>query len=219
MQDNWIIFVPNIEDVDHRAKFLKSCLVGRFMGFGGAITDIERWASKAWGVSVGVKIHQLADDLLLFCLPSEQETQRILNTGSRHKGKALLQVDLWGYKFGCTGTSKVAFTRWIQILGLPVHLWSWNLFKSIGDFCGGFLDAVIDWEGRWDNIRVFVKNKAAIPDFVHIQAHGVCYRVQLLEERAPIIVPEHVDGSRRYQGGDGGVAIVTVDDGIRNIQY
>ena len=27
----------------------------------------------------------------------------------------------------------------MRVVGLPVHLWSWKVFKRIGDACGGFL--------------------------------------------------------------------------------
>lgn len=69
-----------------RMDFLKSCIVGRFNGEGGSISEIEKWAAKAWGIFTGVPVHRLCDDLLLFCLLSEVEASRVLNEGQRVKG-------------------------------------------------------------------------------------------------------------------------------------
>ena len=28
---------------------------------------------------------------------------------------------------------------WVRVLGLPLHLWSWEVLKKIGDYCGGII--------------------------------------------------------------------------------
>ncbi|KAK9289238.1 hypothetical protein L1049_017712 [Liquidambar formosana] len=92
-QANRIVFKPYIKDVESRTDLLKTCLVGRFEGFGGSLFDIEIWAAKTWGVTTGVKVHIIPDGLLLFCFPFEEESLRVLNVGGRHKGEAMLQLD------------------------------------------------------------------------------------------------------------------------------
>ena len=28
---------------------------------------------------------------------------------------------------------------WVRVLGLLLHLWSWEVLKKIGDYCGGII--------------------------------------------------------------------------------
>lgn len=92
--DNRFVFKVDKKNVECRTKFLKSCIVRRFIGDGGSIPAIKRWASKVWGINTGVKIHVLSNGLMLFCLPSEEVVTRILNKGRRSKrGSPLFSID------------------------------------------------------------------------------------------------------------------------------
>ena len=49
---------------------------------------------------------------------------------------------------------------WVSVLGLPLHMWSWEVFKKIGDCGGGFV--VVDQDtARMFNLqwaRILVKS-------------------------------------------------------------
>lgn len=90
---------------------------------------------------------------------------------------------------GCTGLLKDEGKRWVQVMGLPIHAWCLDLFKSIGDFCGGYVSMEADWEKRWDRVRMLVKHTGTIPNFVEVCVLDDCYRVQVIEELPPQLMP------------------------------
>ena len=44
----------------------------------------------------------------------------------------------------CLWNGRQAKEVWVEVVGLPLHLWSREVFKSIGESCGGFI--VVDEE-------------------------------------------------------------------------
>ena len=40
---------------------------------------------------------------------------------------------------GCTRKESLAKEVWVRVVGLPLHLWSREVFKRIGECCGGFV--------------------------------------------------------------------------------
>ena len=40
---------------------------------------------------------------------------------------------------GCTWKESHAKEVWVRVVGLPLHLWSREVFKRIGECCGGFV--------------------------------------------------------------------------------
>ena len=40
---------------------------------------------------------------------------------------------------GCTRKESLAKEVWVSVVGLPLHLWSREVFKRIGECCGGFV--------------------------------------------------------------------------------
>ncbi|RVW81134.1 Nicastrin [Vitis vinifera] len=45
----------------------------------------------------------------------------------------------WGPEVGCFRNGSHAKEVWVKVVGLPLHLWSREVFKSIGESCGGFI--------------------------------------------------------------------------------
>ncbi|RVX01039.1 hypothetical protein CK203_022861 [Vitis vinifera] len=69
----------------------------------------------------------------------------------------------WGPEVGCTWKESFAKEVWVRVVGLPLHLWSREVFKSIGECCGGFV--AVDKETaffsqlQWARILVNVSGK------------------------------------------------------------
>ncbi|RVX19238.1 hypothetical protein CK203_008598 [Vitis vinifera] len=69
----------------------------------------------------------------------------------------------WGPEVGCTWKESFAKEVWVRVVGLPLHLWSREVFKSIGECCGGFV--AVDEETtffsqlQWARILVNVTGK------------------------------------------------------------
>ena len=40
---------------------------------------------------------------------------------------------------------------WVRVVGLPLHLWSREVFKRIGDVCGAFIEIYAEWKPCWSS--------------------------------------------------------------------
>ena len=78
----------------------------------------------------------------------------------------------------------------MRVVGLPLHCWSGELFKRIGDCCGGFVEvdeetknfSQLQWAG------ILVKNRGNFfPGTLHLVVKSLCYAVQLWWEVLPWI--------------------------------
>ena len=76
----------------------------------------------------------------------------------------------------------------MRVVGLPLHLWSCEVFKLIGDGCGGFIavDENMDSmaELQWDRMLVKVVGRD-LPTSVQIVVGSGCFSVQLWWETLP----------------------------------
>ncbi|RVW98494.1 hypothetical protein CK203_026864 [Vitis vinifera] len=50
-----------------------------------------------------------------------------------------LILDKWNPEVGCSLKNPIAAETWVRVVGLPFHFWCLEVFKSIGDGCGGFI--------------------------------------------------------------------------------
>ena len=59
---------------------------------------------------------------------------------------------------GCLRKDSYTKEAWVRVVGLPLHLWSREVFKKIGDGCAGFItvdeDIVFFTELQWAKILV-----------------------------------------------------------------
>ena len=81
---------------------------------------------------------------MLFEFQHKWEADMVLLRGSsRFKDREFI-LQRWGPAVGCTWKESHAKEVWVRVVGLPLHLWSREVFKRIGDCCGGFV--VVDEE-------------------------------------------------------------------------
>ena len=69
-----------------------------------------------------------------------------------------------------------------MVLGLPLHLWSCEVFKKIGDGCGGFItedeDTIGMIELQW--ARILVKlDERSLPSSAHVAVGSGCFSILL----------------------------------------
>ena len=89
---------------------------------------------------------------------------------------------------GCFWNGSHVKEVWVKVIGLPFHLWSREVFKRIGESCGGFI--VVDEETtffsqlQWARIlvRAFGKNR---PSSLQIVVGNFCWAVSLWWETPP----------------------------------
>ena len=84
----------------------------------------------------------------------------MLKRGTRRFKDKVLHLERWSEEGRCLQIGTQAKDVWVRVVGLPLHCWSGELFKRIGDCCGGFVE--VDEETKifsqlqW--ARILVKN-------------------------------------------------------------
>lgn len=129
----------NVDSTDGIMSFLGRCLVGKLENGALALPSAmegQRWAQKTWKVTAGVQVSELGGASFLVSLPLVEEAQRILKGCWNFGGRRMELV--WWSPVGCRVKQGEEAEEWVRILGLPLQFWGLEVFKGIGDFCGGF---------------------------------------------------------------------------------
>ncbi|CAN1127128.1 hypothetical protein LINPERPRIM_LOCUS29407 [Linum perenne] len=71
---------------------------------------------------------------------SKAEVERILSLDRRWFGSSHIFLDRWTAAVGRSEVLRMLGLSWIRVLGIPMHLRSDDLFRHLGDACGGFLE-------------------------------------------------------------------------------
>ena len=80
----------------------------------------------------------LNQDLLFLEFDVLEEAKWIFESGRRWFRGGSLNLEWWTPDFGCVKSKEEVKEAWIRLVGLPLHLWSREVLKMIGDSCGGF---------------------------------------------------------------------------------
>ena len=120
-----------------------------------------------------------------------EEAEWVMENGSRiFRGEAMF-LEWWSPSTGCEGRTYQDSEVWIRVFGLPLHLWTEDILKELGDRCGGFV--VMDKETthrkdlRW--ARILVKNSCSRkPSSVNMLAGARSYELQIWWEIQPRVV-------------------------------
>ncbi|RVW54132.1 hypothetical protein CK203_092209 [Vitis vinifera] len=94
---------------------------------------------SVWEVKGKLSIAALGRGIMLFEFDQAQEAERVLARGKRSLKDNWLILDKWNPEVGCSLKNPNAVETWVRVVGLPLHFWCFEVFKSIGDGCGGFL--------------------------------------------------------------------------------
>ncbi|KAK9943791.1 hypothetical protein M0R45_009387 [Rubus argutus] len=120
---------------------------------------------------------------LLFC--SSEEAEWV----ARYKNITVNiqdEVSLCRWKQNCNFHDKrkfVNFGSWIEIEGLPFNLWNKEMFKQIGDACGGYIETDYRTEKFLSlfvaRIKVKTNEYDLIPEFVHVIGNFEAFYVRI----------------------------------------
>ena len=141
-----------------------------------------------WALKVNLRVVVLGRGLLLFDFELPSEAKRVLAKGLRNIKENVIILDRWNPEVGCLCKDSIANEVWVRVVGFPLHLWSTEVFKRIGDGCGGFVavdeDFVSSSELQW--ARILVKRAdGEFPNSAHIVVGSGCYSFQLWWESSP----------------------------------
>ncbi|RVX23908.1 Beta-hexosaminidase 3 [Vitis vinifera] len=129
-----------------RSTFRKETTHG---SFADAVRKARGVVGKAIWVRIGerggwvgghereMRISGFGGTLLLFHFEILAEAERVLARGSRRVKERVLHLVRWTPEVGCLGKGGRAKEMRARVLGFLLHLWSWVVFKKIGDECGG----------------------------------------------------------------------------------
>ncbi|KAJ9671312.1 hypothetical protein PVL29_025146 [Vitis rotundifolia] len=183
-------------EVRGRLDQLRHCLVGRWGIISAPFPKLEYVKGK-------IKIAVLGRDILLFDFELSHEAERVLARGKRSIKENCLILDRWNPKVGCSCKNSNAVEAWVRVVRLPLHFWSLEVFKRIGDGCGGFVAVDEDTrslsELQW--ARILVKHAEwEVPNSAHIVLGSGCFSLQLWWESPPWftqVVPGRLAKGRR----------------------
>ncbi|RVX14549.1 hypothetical protein CK203_017111 [Vitis vinifera] len=179
------------EDVGKGREFLDSCLVGRWGETemtDADLRDMEKWGKHHWKLQGEMRIARIGGCCCLFVFESKAEANNVLQRGFRRFKESVIHLKRWDPSVGCSQSREKVKEVWVRVMGLPLHLWNREVFKKIGDSCGGFI-AVDESTGalkelQWARILVKVEGMGG-PSSLQVVIGTSCYAIQLWWEMLP----------------------------------
>ena len=129
-----------------RLEQLGRCLVGRWEKVEIHPPELEylkNWVVHAWLLKGKLDIAIMGGGLMLFEFELVSEAERVLARGKRKVLGSVLLLERWHLKVGCFSNGAFANKVCVRVVGLLLHLWNHEVFKLLGDGCGGFIDVDI----------------------------------------------------------------------------
>ena len=181
---------------------LEFCLIGRWKTQPVPYPrpgELETWLRDAWRLNEGMKLMFLKEDLMLLKFKSPEEAKWVLESGRRCFVGGRLQLDWWSPETGCIRSRGLVQEAWIRVVGLPLHLWTPEILKKIGDACGGFVtedkETEMKMEMKWARMLIKLEGKAR-PSTVNILEGPRSYELQIWWEIPPWVTGVYPTVSR-----------------------
>ncbi|CAN1189489.1 hypothetical protein LINPERPRIM_LOCUS24511 [Linum perenne] len=95
---------------------------------------------KNWGVQAAAKIWSLEDDVWLLECESLEAVRRVIALNRCRFGSVRIFLDNWTAGAGRSSCLEDQGLEWVVVRGIPLHLRSEELFRRIGELCGGFVE-------------------------------------------------------------------------------
>lgn len=157
------------------------------------LETIHKRFQNRWRVTAGFKVIPIYHNRFLFELPSRQEATRV-KVGDWFWNGRHLSLDWWSPSANFAKSERPE-NHWLKVFGIPLHAWSMDSFKQIGDLCGGFMGVDEDTRERshffW--ARICVKNSSKqIPTNLNFELQGWIFDLSILSEnRSPPLPTGH----------------------------
>ena len=203
------------------AGSLQFCMIGRWKKNPESyptVKELEVWFREAWRLNEGVKLAVLNKELLLE-FKSPEKAKRVFESGRRSFNGGVLQLDWWSPESGCIRSKGSVQEAWIRVVGLPLHLWTTEIFRKIGDECGGFVAVDEDTESKKEvkGARLLIKMSGEVrPCAVNILEGPRTYEMQIWWEILPWVTGVFPASSRfvgknpKEEGEEGARAVERV---------
>ena len=173
------------EALSRNLNKLTHCLVGFWNPNSVRGDDLKSWGTQMasmWGLRGKLGLAKLERGKILLEFERLEEARKVLNSGKMSVGGTFLRVEKWSPDTGCVMEGEARSEAWVRIVGLPVSLWDWDIMRSVGEECGGFLTVDTQTEKleelQWARILVKV-NGDELPNAVEIWVDERCYVLTL----------------------------------------
>ena len=134
----------------------------------------------------------LNNDLLIFEFEDVEEANCALKMGHQTFQGGRPNLERWNPDSGCVKRKNQLNRVWVRIVGLPLHLWTCDILRMIGDECGGYLatdEETIRWTEVLSWARILVKAEGRErPSTVNILSGSRSYELQIWWELSPWVV-------------------------------
>lgn len=171
---------------------LDRSLVGQLREVGGKginYADISNRVSQWWQLSRKVEVRPLGAQTFLFVLPTRSEAEMLLRQRWTIGGRDL-DLEWWSplalYASGQTSSSMKGV--WLQLAGLPLHLRGKEIYRQIGEQCGGYV-AVDESSADLAYVRLCVRSSEHTPSRVSVQWGSWYFSVPVWVEDGTTVKP------------------------------
>ena len=187
-------------------RMLKHGIVGSWKtmpDIAQSLVEVENWVKRAWQLEGRIAIHTLNHKMFFMGFELPEEARWVMEKGSRMCRGGVLQLEWWTPYSGCNGLRDQKNEVWIRVVGLPLHLWTGDTLKKVGDYCGGFVALDEGTSSKTDLLwaRILVKvNSKVKPTSVILSTRARSYEVQIWWEIQPTVVEVSPRNSRNLGG-------------------
>ena len=170
---------------------LRFCLIGKWKTIPNpypVVKVMEVWFRDAWRINGEVMLAALNEDIFLLEFDSPEKAKWVLESGRRSFKGGTLQLEWWSPEAGCSRGKDVGREVWIRVVGLPLHLWTPEILRKLGDVCGGFVavdkDTEMKTERKWARMLVKMVGKSR-PGVINILEGPRSFEMQIWWEVCP----------------------------------
>ena len=181
---------------------LQFCLIGKWKTKPNPYPTtkvMEVWFREAWRIAGEVRIAALNEDLFLLEFDEPEKAKWVLDSGSKSFKGGTLQLEWWSPESGCLRRKDLGQEVWIRVVGLPLHLWTPEILRKIGDACGGFVavdkNTELKTEVKWVRMLVRMVGKPR-PSVVNILEGPRAFEMQIWWEVPPWVSGVYPVGAR-----------------------
>ncbi|KAH0765102.1 hypothetical protein KY285_000973 [Solanum tuberosum] len=100
-----------------------------------------------WQISAGRRVTPINHNKFIFKLHPKQEAIRVKNGDWFWNGRRLT-LNWWLAAAESEVTHRDAGQRWVKVFGNPLHAWTTENFRKIGNQCGRYVDIDEDTKNR-----------------------------------------------------------------------
>ena len=166
-----------------------------------SLEEVEKWAKRDWKLEGSITIHPLNQNLFFMGFELPEEARWVMENGSRLCRGRVMQLEWWTPYSGCNGVREQENEVWIRVVGLPLHLWTGENLKKVGDNCGGFVALDEGTASKTDLFwaRILVKlNSNVKPASVFLLMGASSYELQIWWEIRPTVEEVSPRSSRNF---------------------